>query len=536
MDTLLQLMGSDGLQPTLPVEVRSKVAHVIGEHLGFDIYPDSIAVSSQACFCLGRNGQEKQLVVLSTSSSLPALFEGEHGLVPANSTKLHCCVGPTSSDNARKLRNQLPFLQPRVLGLQQSAGCGDRLGLATPGHIAAMREVHETGRPEMALIAAQQSVRENGRTGRTPQQVIDDAMWGVFEAGWRAGYGADADHLKQPDDVAPWVEAGFTFYTIDPGDHVDDEAEHADLAQLQTKVAALPWEVLDSDPEDLLVRLGRPIDLGTEQLTMNETEILRAAAKYGKAVAHTVRMYRHIKASMAGRPFELEVSVDETATVTRIQEHVYIAAELKRQGVEWVSLAPRYVGAFEKGVDYIGDPEEFRSDFARHVAVAQTFGPYKLSLHSGSDKFTIYPIAAELAGGLVHLKTAGTSYLEALRTVAHVNPDFFREIMEFAVDRFEVDRASYHVSGSKARIPALESLDEDGLAALIDQFDARQALHVTFGSVLQHGTFRDRLYQVLREHEVLHYEMLARHFVKHLAPFISASNGADQNTGLRQDA
>ena len=104
---------------------------------------------------------------------------------------------------------------------------------------------------------------------------------------------------------------------------------------------------------------------------MDEMQILRAAAKYGHAVAHTATMYRHIRDAMGGRPFELEVSVDETATVTRVEEHIYIATELRRLGVEWVSLAPRYVGSFEKGVDYIGDPGKFRADFARHAAVAK---------------------------------------------------------------------------------------------------------------------------------------------------------------------
>ena len=152
------------------------------------------------------------------------------------------------------------------------------------------------------------------------------------------------------------------------------------------------------------------------------------------------------------------MSVDETATPTSVAEHVFVASELKRLGVKWVSLAPRFVGEFEKGVDYIGDLDAFRRSFAQHVAVAQHFGPYKISIHSGSDKFSIYPIAAELTGGLVHLKTAGTSYLEALRAIAKIDPALFREIMAFAIERYPEDRASYHVSADLAKVPAPESL------------------------------------------------------------------------------
>src|SRR5512143_2606445 len=105
------------------------------------------------------------------------------------------------------------------LGLSPSFGFGDRLGLATPGHIAAVRGTL------FAPIFVQQSVRENARTGRTPQQVMDDARRAVEAAHWDAPAGADADHLKTPDDLPPFVEAGYTLYTVDPGEHVDNGAD-----------------------------------------------------------------------------------------------------------------------------------------------------------------------------------------------------------------------------------------------------------------------------------------------------------------------
>jgi hypothetical protein len=272
--------------------------------------------------------------------------------------------------------------------------------------------------------------------------------------------------------------------------------------------------------------LDRSFDLGAGfRFSLAQGDLLRAAAKYGKAVAHTARMYRHLAARMGDRPFELEVSVDETETPTSVLEHIFVAAELERLGVKWISLAPRYVGRFEKGVDYIGDLAQFEADFARHVAVARRFGPYKLSLHSGSDKFSVYPIVAGLAGGLVHLKTAGTSYLEALRAIAEVDPGLFREILAFAFQRYGEDKATYHVSADPARVPAPEQLADSELAAVLENFDGRQLLHVTFGSVLtwQDDTgeylFRDRLLAALKQNEEAYYSVLETHFKKHLAAF-----------------
>jgi hypothetical protein len=444
---------------------------------------------------------------------------------------------PLTERNAAALRDLLPWLAPVPLGLRTSAGFGDRLGLATSGHVRALRRVCQAEKA-IAPIFAQQSVRENARTGRTPQEVMDDATWGVFEEGWRLPWGADADHLKTPADVEDFAAAGFTFFTIDPGDHVDDEAHTASSGALEGKLQTLPWEILEDTLRDLEARyLDRALALETGTETMDREQLWRAAAKYGKAIAHTVTMYRHILGRLGEGRFELEVSVDETENPTSVAEHIYIAGELGRLGVRWVSLAPRFVGEFEKGVDYIGDIELFEKEFARHAAVAKRLGPYKLSLHSGSDKFSIYPITARLttaahADGeesLVHLKTAGTSFLEALRTIAAVDPPFFREILELARDHYEEDRATYHVSARLDKVPAQTQLADEELVGLLDDFNAREVLHVTFGSVLaSHG---DRLRECLRRNHRVYGNGLAAHFEKHLKPFVAEPNGGGARRG-----
>jgi len=482
---------------------------------GLTIYPQSVVDWNDASYILVRSGGEKYLSVLGDATG----FEGQ-ALGP-DPESLRLC--PLTPGNAAVLRERLDWLRPAPLGLRTSAGFGDRLGLATPGHVRAARRAGS-----IAPIFAQQSVRENARTGRTPQQVLDDATWGVFQEGWREPWGADADHLKTTAVVDDFVAAGYTFYTIDPGDHVDNEAHTASLEALKDKIHALPWAELEDSPEGLHERyLDRHFEVEDLTLEFNQTTLARAAAKYGRAVAHTAAMYRYLVSRMGKQPFELEVSVDETETPTSPEEHFYIASELRRLGVEWVSLAPRFVGRFEKGVDYGGtssartcsasDLDKFETELAKHAAIARAFGPYKLSLHSGSDKFSIYSLVARLTQGLVHLKTAGTSYLEALRAVAQVDTDFFREILAFARERYETDRATYHVSAQLINVPAPDSLSDTDLPDLLNQFDARQVLHVTFGSVLDR--FGDRLLAALREHEETYHTLLASHFERHLAPF-----------------
>lgn len=478
-----------------------------------DLLPRSLTSENGVEYGLARTDRGLQLAVLAPAeSSALNSFEGERSELTDNTL----LVSPLHPHNAAALRAQLTWLQPRPLGLNTSAGMGDRIGLATPGHVRATR----AAQGQIAPIFAQQSIREMTRTGRTPQQVMDDATWGIFQEGWKDGVGADADHLKTTEDIDACLAAGFTFFTIDPGAYVDNRAESAGLSELRELVEQLPADVQPAHSG----LLNKTFQIEQRSLRLEEATLLKAAVKYAGAVAHVAMMHQHLEKAAGTRAFELEVSVDETDQPTSHAEHIYIASELRRLGVKWVSLAPRYVGRFEKGVDYIGDLQDFERDIAGHAAIARELGPYKLSLHSGSDKFSIYPIAAQQTRGLVHLKTAGTSYLEALRTIAALDVDFFREIYSFARDHYEADRASYHVSAELGRAPLPGEVAD--WPALLDQFDAREILHVTFGSVLTDKTadgnvlFYDRFIDILKANPDAYAATLEKHFARHLQPFV----------------
>jgi tagaturonate epimerase len=419
-------------------------------------------------------------------------------------------LAETTAENALALRSALPWLKPSRFGLHTSAGFGDRLGLATPGHVRALKAVGAAINP----VFAQQSIREMGRCRRTPRDVLDDATWGAFQAGWTKPVGGDADHLEQLEDIDDTVAAGFVFYTLDPKAEVDPEAEHAGPAAIRQKVAALDWTGLESDLATFTKSyVGQRIDLEHEAIELDEESVLRAMAKYGPSLAHAMAMYRRLIGK--GIDCEVEFAVDETDYPTKPAEHVVVVSELQRLGMEFVSFAPRFVGRFEKGVEYIGDIDELQRDFEIHAELARALGPYKLSLHSGSDKYSTYPLIAEATQGQVHLKTAGTSWAEALRVIANNDPDLMREVLTLALDSFEANRKSYHLSCDPTRIPT-DPTDEE-VAQLMDRVDSRQVLHVGYGAILEE--FGTRMYQVWNDNEEEHYRIIADHFVKHLAPF-----------------
>lgn len=490
-----------------------QLVNYLSEITRLEIYPRSITRTGTGVYFLAHTAGRKHLGIIAKDEAPLAKFQGDRQTRYSDGRAITLMLGPLDPQNAAALCEVLPWLKPRVLGLKKSVGCGDRLGLATPGHIRAVRAC-QSG---VAPILAQQSIREMSRTQRAPSQVLDDAMWGVFQEGWREGFGADADHLKTFDDIDSVVPCGYTFFTFDPGAHVDDDPDTSDR-----KLDTLPWSELETTYADVRARYGqRPFAVNGMMWQLDDLAIRGALVKYGRAIAHVTRLYRHLAQATHGRAFEVEISVDETATPTSPAEHFIVAGELRRLGVTWVSLAPRFVGRFEKGVDYIGDLETFAEDFAAHVAVAKYWGPYKLSLHSGSDKFSIYPIAAHLAGDHVHLKTAGTSYLEALRTTARQDADLFRKIYALARARYSEERASYHVSAELTKAPDAETLSDAELVTLLDEFNARQMLHVCFGSIL--AAYGSELQRVLAEHEEAYYRDLEKHFARHLESFCQSA-------------
>jgi hypothetical protein len=265
--------------------------------------------------------------------------------------------------------------------------------------------------------------------------------------------------------------------------------------------------------------LGKKFEVpGLGELQFDRPSLQNAAVKYGRALEHVGLMGRHIGKTMDTRPFEIEVSVDETEEPTSALDHLFISLELRRHEVpNVVSVAPRFVGDFEKGIDYKGDLKKFEASLREHVAIAKSYGPYKMSVHSGSDKFAVYPIFGRICGALLHVKTAGTSYLEALRVVARTDRKLFAEIVEFCRGRFANDRNSYHISTTDAHVAALPVFSgPQDEARFLNEVAGRQLLHVTFGSVLTHAELKPRIMDVLQRHAALHEELLDRHFTKHL--------------------
>jgi hypothetical protein len=409
---------------------------------------------------------------------------------------------PLTHKNAVVLRRLFPFTAPvRVLRKDRSFGLGDRLGIATPGHIK-LFEAYDA-----YPVFAQQSIRELNLTNRTYEDVLDSASFAVFREDFQKGFGADGDHLKTVKDVEYALSLGFTMITLDCSDHIKTGVTVENAPPLPSKYA------------DKF--LGKSFDIGQgTPLSFTEGDLKRIAAIYGEAIGFAADMYNRFLADGTYEA-DFEISIDETSTPTTPLEHFFVARELIDAGVSFATMAPRFCGEFQKGIDYIGDLAQFDKEIKIHAAIARRFG-YKLSIHSGSDKFSVFPSIGRETGGIFHVKTAGTNWLEAMRVAAVTDPGLYREVHNYALSAFDEARVYYHVTTDLNKIPPLDSRTDADLPSLFNNNDARQLIHITYGLILNKKnpngsfSFKDRLYKLWKDHEAVYAEALVKHIGKHL--------------------
>lgn len=463
----------------------------------FGIYPDSFHKNGNITAFMVR-GEDEDLLTASFDSG----FHGEE--IEVNGEKWIVC--PKDHLNAKALRRVFPFTSPRaVLGESSSMGLGDRLGIAAPGHL------HAISGTEVYPVLAQQSMRELNLTHRTFEDVLDCASFFVFREGYKKGFGADGDHLKKKEDIRTAISCGYTMITLDCSEYIRGDA----LEYSDEKVLSI-CEVDKEEEEFFCSHLHMT---GEYSLEFSKAELCRANLIYNDALRYTAEVYEEL---IKGSKAELELSIDETSSPTLPVHHYYIASKLRSIGVEVKSVAPRFIGEFQKGIDYIGDIKVFEEQFAVHAAIAESFG-YKLSIHSGSDKFSVFPIIEKYTRGKVHLKTAGTNWLEAMKIIAKKDPGLYRRIHDFALkNALEKAKAFYHVDVTEEKVPQINDVCDEKLYTLLENDMERQLIHITYGFILDEKEFNEKLFSTWRKHDEEYAVSLAAHIKKHLRTFTSS--------------
>lgn len=410
-----------------------------------------------------------------------------------------------------------------------SIGVGDRFAHQAKSQLRAFMKLSEQMTPQKGhdvVPVWNKSNREHTFIGSEPQSVYDAAAAAVAELGWTHPWYVDADHI-QLNTVDRFLACS-NFFTIDVADSIGKPASDSDVL-----------EFVHRHPE-LLSPISVPGIDGP--LVMARDEVERVARKYLLATRQAGDIYRHIETKKGSGNFVPEVSMDETDSPQTPSELLIILAALADEKCPIQTIAPKFTGRFNKGVDYVGDLKQFEREFFDDLAVIRfAIGQYglprnlKLSVHSGSDKFGLYPIirkAITQTGAGIHLKTAGTTWLEELIGLCEAGGDglsLAQEIYAYAlkhIDEFCAPYASV-IDIDRTRLPSsaeVASWDGNQLASTIrhipgdSRFNAsvRQLLHVSFKVAAKSG---NRFTDLLKSNaKIVGEQVTTNIFDRHLKP------------------
>lgn len=370
------------------------------------------------------------------------------------------------------------------------------------------------------------SNREHTFIGSEPQSVFDAANAAVKELGWTKGWHIDADHIRM-ETVDRFMSCS-DFFTIDVADSIGKPAAPADV---QAFVARHPELIGNVSIEGISV-----------PFTTTRDEVERVAGKYLLAVQDAGKIYRHIASAKGESNMIAEVSMDETDAPQTPPELLIILAALADEKIRLQTIAPKFTGRFNKGVDYVGDLVQFEKEFNDDLAViAHAIRQYglpanlKLSVHSGSDKFSIYPIirrALQRTGAGLHVKTAGTTWLEELIGLAEAGGDglaLAKEIYAYALEHVDELCAPYAsvIDIDRSQLPSAATVNTWSGPQLANalrhipshpEFNAniRQLLHVSFKIAAKAGT---RYTELLKSNEAIVAKQVTENiYERHMRP------------------
>ena len=405
-----------------------------------------------------------------------------------------------------------------------SIGVGDRFAHQAKAQLHAFQLLAKDGVDVVPVW--NKSNREHTFIGSEPASVLVAAKEAVAALGWKAGWHVDADHigLQTVDRFLPHSD----FFTLDVADFIGRPAAPESVRAFVDKHSELNGTVT-------IAGIDRAIEI-------TRAEVERVAGKFLLAVQEAGKIYRHIAAQKGADNFIAEVSMDETDSPQTPPELLIILAALADEGIPVQTIAPKFTGRFNKGVDYVGDLAQFEMEFHDDLAViahaVKTYGlpaNLKLSVHSGSDKFSLYPIIRRTLpkfGAGLHLKTAGTTWLEELIGLSEAGGDglaLAKEIYAYALAHVDELCAPYAsvIDIDRSKLPGAEVVEKwtgPQLANAIRHIPThrefnqhmRQLLHVSFKLAAKAGP---RYLDLLKANEAIVARQVTENlYQRHMRP------------------
>ncbi|HSO87078.1 MAG TPA: tagaturonate epimerase family protein [Draconibacterium sp.] len=338
-----------------------------------------------------------------------------------------------------------------------SLGIGDRFNHEGKAQLSAIIKAKKNGVDVTPVW--NKSNREHNIVHSEPEGTRIEADEAVRILEWEDTYCVDADHINLTN-VDRFIDHA-DFFTLDVAMYIGNEAHAVDVEEFI----------------ELCVVLGEKVEIPgiDEPIVITEDLLKSMAGKYLAAIKEAGKIYRHIVGKKGVGNFVTEVSMDEVETPQTPVDMFFILKMIADERIPAQTIAPKFTGRFNKGVDYVGDVEQFTKEFEQDVLVidyaVNEFGlpeDLKLSVHSGSDKFTIYPVMAEIIKKYdkgIHVKTAGTTWLEEVIGLSIAGDDGLevaKEICIKALARKDELCAPYAdvIDIADAKLPSPEEVED----------------------------------------------------------------------------
>ena len=403
-----------------------------------------------------------------------------------------------------------------------SIGTGDRFSCEAKAQLKAIIKAQEKGL-ELSIVW-NKSHREHSIIGTTPEDVLREAKEAIKEFNWNGDFYVDADHIRL-NNVHLFINA-CSYFTLDVADFIGNKADKRDV---------------DSFIERNRKYLGMiNIPNIKHALKIDEKRLRIITNNYLLAIREAKKLYLKIKDQKGEGNFITEISMDETKIAQTPIDILFILIMIAEEQIPVQVLAPKFSGEFYKGIDYVGDINQFKNEFEEDLAVINfvlTKYPLlknlKLSIHSGSDKFSIYSIinkAIKKFDAGIHLKTSGTTWLEELIGLALSGDDgleILREIYTGAFERYDELCRPYatvtNIEKDKLPTPSVVNTWNGKKFAdtlrhnlLCEDFDPnfRQFMHVSYKIAAEMG---DRFLNALKKHKkIIEKNVIENLFERHI--------------------
>ncbi len=478
-----------------------KIIEVVSDKLkeGFFIYKNSFHQHNETIFFLCKDNKKKFFgeisnkkdLILKNSFKDIIKFEFDNKIV-------YIRLFEASKENAKIIIPFFPYLKPKKINKKSSFGFGDRIGNTSGIHSKLANSY------DIFPIFAQQSVREITKSSKKIEDILHDAVIGVFQSGFKNDWGADADHVRDKEWLKLMVGNSYlpySMFTIDTIDYIDLPG------------AAENYLENDEDYKKRLVKakkyIGKKIKFLDWEYIFDENKLFEIVRKYYKSLDHLKNCYSLIKEKID--EFDFEPTFDETDIVTLPEEHFYLANEMVDDGIQFSTFALRLPGIFEKSVDFVGDESKLASSIQIHNEIAKHFGTYKLSLHSADYKFKVFKLFRNIIYDNFHMKFGGSSWREAIHTIAEIDEDLFRMILNISLEKAEENSIAYHMQMNTDKISKL--IKTNDLNDLFSIKEVIQLLEISYGTIL--NRYRNVIENILMKNEERYEENIVDNYKLH---------------------